>query len=141
MKRRQYLLLGVALLLLGLIKLALVGWYLLQRNTPAPIQQVDCPAMSGRCTLPNGISLLFLEPPREGHAFSLALEGAIAREPAAEFSMRSMDMGFNRYRFVRVGGRWEARVTLPACVSGRHDWLMLLDLPQGKVRVPLRVRE
>jgi hypothetical protein len=140
LNRRQWMLLGGALLLLGLLKLSLIGWYLQHRDASPAVLPLACPSMTGRCSLPDGASLLFVEPPIEGRAFTLALEGDFEREPAAEFSMRSMDMGFNRYRFIRANGRWEARVTLPACVSGRHDWLMTLDLPGQKVQIPLRVQ-
>lgn len=140
MSRRQWLMLGAVLLAFGLVKLTLVGWYLQRRAAPTVPEQIDCPAMAGRCELPGGVRLLFLDAPSEGHAFTLAIEGDATGEPSAEFSMRSMDMGFNRYRFVRANGRWEARVTLPACVSGRHDWLMTLQLDGRQLRIPLRVR-
>lgn len=139
MSRRQWLVLGCALLLLGMVKLALVSWYLLKTpQTPLPVT-VACGYQSGACALPGGVRLRFLEPLSESHAFSIALEGVGQGEPSAEFSMRSMDMGFNRYRFVRVNGRWEARVTLPGCVSGRHDWMMTLNLNGQRIQVPLNI--
>jgi hypothetical protein len=140
MKGRDWLVLGAALFVLGVIKLSLVGWYLLHREIAPEQQAVECPAMSGQCPLPGGQKLLFIDRPVEGHAFRLALEGDFEHEPAAEFTMRSMDMGFNRYRFIRANGRWEASVTLPACVSGRRDWMMTLDLPGRRVIVPLQVK-
>jgi hypothetical protein len=138
MKRGQWYWLGGSLLLLGLVKLALVGWYLHKTPASAPVEHVVCPAQSAVCPLPDGVHLRFIDPPNEKQAFTLALEGVVA-EPSAEFSMRSMDMGFNRYRFVRAHDRWEARVTLPACVSGRHDWLMTLNYNGRRVQLPLPI--
>ncbi len=50
-------------------------------------------------------------------------------EVVAEFVMPDMDMGQNRYRLLKQDdGRWSARVILPACSMGRHDWLARLVL-------------
>lgn len=137
MTRRQWFWLGGALLLFGLVKAALIGWYVLQRPTASPVTTVLCPVTAQTCRLSSGVVLRFIDPPSESHAFTLALEGAVESEPNAEFSMRSMDMGFNRYRFIRVHNRWEARVTLPVCVTGRHDWLMTLNLNAQRYQLPL----
>lgn len=137
MTRRQWFWLGGALLLFGLVKAALIGWYVLQHPKTSPVSTVLCAATSPSCRLPNGVVLRFVDPPSERQAFTLALEGAVEPEPSAEFSMQSMDMGFNRYRFIRAHGRWEARVTLPGCVTGRHDWLMTLNLNSQRYQLPL----
>jgi len=47
-------------------------------------------------------------------------------------------MGFNRYRFVAAGQQWQAKVTLPVCISGSGDWLM--DLQQGEHRYRVRFK-
>lgn len=140
MTRRQWLLLGAGLLVLGLVKVALVGWYLLHDRQPAAPEPVACATGSAACALPDGAVLRFVDPPVQGRPFTLVLDGVAAGvEPNVEFTMRDMDMGFNRYRFVRAGKRWQARVTLPACVSGSRDWLMTVSLDGRRYRLPLRV--
>ena len=146
MKRRPWLFLALGLLLLGALKFAAFDWY--QQHQPqsqsppakALLTPIACAQGAASCALPGGGRLLFLEPPVEGRAFVMALEGVTAKAPSAEFSMRSMDMGFNQYRFVRAHGRWEASVILPACVSGRRDWEMTLNLDGQRYLLPLSVR-
>ena len=55
----------------------------------------------------------------------------------ANFAMKGMEMGFNRYQLIKVGQHtWQAEVTLPVCVQGRSDWEMLIemDAEEGKQR-------
>ncbi|TDR81449.1 hypothetical protein [Paludibacterium purpuratum] len=140
MSRRQWLLFGAALLALGLVKLALVAWYLRGHDDTAE-ETVSCAQGAGDCRLPGGARLRFLDQPRAGQPFSIELSGVTAGiEPAAEFSMQSMDMGFNRYRFVPDHAVWRLRATLPVCVSGRRDWQMTLLLDGHRYRMPLQVR-
>lgn len=141
MTRKQWLYLALALVLLAVLKVVALGWYLHHRASVAPLEPVACATDSSACALPNGARLLFLEPVVEGRPFLVALEGVDGEEPSSEFTMRSMDMGFNRYRFVRAHGRWEARVTLPACVSGRHDWMMTVNLAQHRYQLALSVSQ
>lgn len=139
MNRRQWLLLGCALLLLGLVKLGVIAWYLLRQPAERPVVTVNCAAQSSACKLPGGRTLYFIDPLSETRPFVLALDGPVAAEPSAAFAMRSMDMGFNRYRFVRAHGRWQARIMLPACVTGRHDWEMTLEVDGERLQIPLQI--
>ena len=55
----------------------------------------------------------------------------------ANFAMKGMEMGFNRYQLLKAGqNEWQAEVTLPVCVQGRSDWEMLIemDTAEGKQR-------
>ena len=55
----------------------------------------------------------------------------------ANFAMKGMKMGFNRYQLIKAGqNEWQAEVTLPVCVQGRSDWEMLIemDTAEGKQR-------
>jgi hypothetical protein len=140
MRRRAWWGFGAGLLLLVLFKFAAIDWYLAQEPRTLPAEPVSCADGASFCMLPNGARLRFLSPPVQGQAFALALEGVASGEPSAEFAMRSMDMGFNRYRFVRAHGRWEARVILPACVNGRHDWLLTLNLGDRRYLLPFSAR-
>jgi hypothetical protein len=142
MTRRKWLWLGAGLTLLGLFKLALISWYLLRSHAEPAVVSLACPPVSSTCLLPDGVRLRFLSVPQEGQAFSITLDGVRGGgvAPAAEFSMRNMDMGFNRYRFVPAGTAWRASVILPVCSAGRHDWLMLLKVNGQQVRLALPTR-
>ena len=55
----------------------------------------------------------------------------------ANFAMKDMEMGFNRYQLIKADqNKWQAEVTLPVCVQGRSDWEMLLEInaEEGKQR-------
>lgn len=63
------------------------------------------------------------------HPFTLTVSAPGAKQVQAEFVMQGMEMGLNRYRLQRQpNGAWQARVTLPVCVSGRRDWLLVLEV-------------
>lgn len=58
--------------------------------------------------------------------FDIYIEHAPAgtEQVSISFSMKNMDMGFNRYMFERQpSGNWQAaRIRLPVCVEGRRDF-------------------
>lgn len=61
--------------------------------------------------------------------FTLSISAASARAVSVVLQMRGMDMGLNRYRLLREpNGEWRATITLPVCVSGRRDWLMIVEV-------------
>lgn len=128
---------GVVLVLLGAVKFALISWYL-SRPAEAAVLDVACDPAQSSCTLPNGMQLQFVGAPKSGQPFDIRLSGEAKEAPGAEFSMRDMDMGFNRYRFVAAPGGWQARVTLPMCVSQRQDWIMVLEVEGRRYSLPFR---
>jgi hypothetical protein len=136
-RQKKWGALGVALLLLATVKFALIAWYLQSRAADAAPHVLSCRAMV--CALPGGGHLRFETAPRRGQPFGLRLEGVEARSVTAQFTMRGMDMGFNRYRFVSGDGMWRARVTLPMCVSGRREWIMTLTLDGARYQLPFQV--
>jgi hypothetical protein len=69
--------------------------------------------------------------------FELWVKAADTKTVQASFAMKDMDMGFNLYTLKPdPQGGFRARVTLPVCVSGRRDWVMILDLDGQKISVP-----
>ena len=58
--------------------------------------------------------------------FNIYIEHAPSgtEQVSISFSMKNMDMGFNRYALERQpSGDWRAtRIRLPFCVEGRHDF-------------------
>ena len=71
--------------------------------------------------------------------FQVWVKAADARKIQAKFTMQGMDMGFNLYTLHDEGGGvFRERVTLPACVSGRRDWVMTLEIDGAVLNVPFR---
>lgn len=61
--------------------------------------------------------------------FVLTVRAPKGTQVYAEFVMQGMEMGLNRYRLEhQPNGAWQGRVTLPVCVSGRRDWLLVLEV-------------
>ncbi|WP_043632566.1 hypothetical protein [Chromobacterium haemolyticum] len=135
-KQRKWLALGGALLLLASLKFSLIyRWY--GERQPAKPTPLACVAGRPSCDLPGGGVWRFASPPQNGKPFEIRLEGVAAREaPQVEFNMADMDMGFNRYTFVRDGADWTAVVTLPLCVSGSRDWFAVFSLNGKRYLLP-----
>lgn len=127
--RQQWLFVAIALICFALLKAGLIYWYLQQKDKPATRIDVSCSNLQQGCALPDGSTLRFDRVPVHSQPFLITLDKAGSEAPSAEFSMEKMDMGFNRYRFVAAASQWQAKVTLPVCVSGSGDWLM--DLHHG----------
>lgn len=93
----------------------------------APV--LSCAALTQGCTLEPG--KLFAKTdsvPTPLKPFALTVAAPAAREVHVEFHMQGMEMGLNRYRLIRqANGEWRATITLPACVAGRRDWLMVIE--------------
>jgi hypothetical protein len=69
--------------------------------------------------------------------FQLRVKAEGARAVQARFSMEGMDMGFNLYTLrADADGVFRARVTLPVCVTGRRDWILLLEIDGAPLKVP-----
>ncbi|QEL56319.1 hypothetical protein [Chromobacterium paludis] len=139
-KQRKLLILGVALIVFGAIKAGLIVWYLSHKPTAQPTQKLSCDISRGSCALPGGGGLSFASQPEHGKPFVIRLAGVAAEAaPTADFTMPDMDMGFNRYTFVRDGADWKATVTLPMCVSGSRTWRLELRLGKTAYALPFSV--
>jgi hypothetical protein len=65
--------------------------------------------------------------------FHLYVKAAGVKSLAVDFSMQGMPMGLNRYRLIQQADVvWYGEVILPACVQGRSDWLMEVDVTTTK---------
>lgn len=73
--------------------------------------------------------------------FALEVQAPGAVQVHAEAHMVGMDMGFNRYvlRPLRPGV-FVAQLRLPVCVSGRHDWMLYLEIEQDRYTLPFQSR-
>lgn len=123
-------------LVLALIAIAAAGWWL---KRPAEAIAVACPDPLAGCVFTHAghpARARFSTPPVPLEAFELEVTAPNARTISAEFQMVGMDMGFNRYDLRPKGSAHSARVTLPVCVSGRHDWVLYLTLDGQRYALP-----
>ena len=120
--QRKWIAAAVLLLAFAAVKLAALHWW--TQRQPAAVEVAACDIATG-CTLPGGAVLRFAPAAALQKPFDIVLDGADgAREVSVSFSMRDMDMGFNRYDLRRdAAGRWSAAaVRLPLCTEARHDF-------------------
>lgn len=121
---RKWMLAGALLLVFAAVKLAAL--YVWQQNRQAAVTPVACDVRKG-CALPGGGRLKFSEPLAARAPFEIELAGLGGGEQSVyvSFSMKDMDMGFNRYDLKKQpDGTWRAQnVRLPLCAEGRHDYL------------------
>ena len=104
-------------------------------ETILPVK-AECRNPLAGCVIAPGISLRFSQRPSVMRAFDLEVAAPEATGIHASFQMETMDMGMNRYRLLRENGRWRARVMLPACVQGKRDWLLRLEVGRKVYEVP-----
>lgn len=125
------------LILLGLFAFTLATGIVWQKNqiqeskTPEKMACVDITQSCGNAQF----SVKFKQAPQAMKPFHLELTSN--SEPFlnihASFAMKGMEMGFNRYRLIKsASNHWQAEVTLPACVQGRSDWEMLLEIESAQ---------
>lgn len=129
---------GLAALLLPFAVYA--GGERLLHLTPA----ADCsPASSAGCTATQAgyrVTLRFDAPARSLSPLPLTLQVSPAPQKAeVRFVMTGMDMGMNRFAFSRAGSEWHARAMIPACSSGRADWVAVVRMSYTDRTVEMRV--
>jgi hypothetical protein len=136
--RRVLIPLGFAVVLLAI---AVAGYWM---KRPADAVRVACADPVAGCSVAHGdgtVAVRFSTQPAPLEAFELTVHAPAAAKVSAEFQMVAMDMGFNRYDLRAAGpGTFAARVTLPACVSGQHDWLLYLDIDGSRYELPFSTR-
>ena len=124
MKQRYYYI----LLAVGVVLTSVAMW----RHHHQPVASVTtlvCADIKHGCGTEHGLQIRFDRAPRSLQPFGLSIDAPQATAVFASFAMRGMEMGLNRYRLLRQpDGRWTAQVTLPVCVQGRSDWLMLVEV-------------
>lgn len=125
----------------SMVKAAWLGCVLgLAACSQAPAPAVPCADLQQGCRAA-GVEVRTDAPPSALRPFTLTVEAPGAREVVAEFVMVGMDMGLNRYRLQPVASsRFEARVALPVCVSGRRDWVLWLSINGRRVGFAFQTR-
>ena len=121
-KNRKLLIAGVLLILFAAAKLLLLDWW--QKHQPQA-RAAECDLIKG-CTLSDG-SHVRSTPISTRSAFDITDENTPAKtqQVSISFSMKDMDMGFNRYMLKQQSPRtWQAhQIRLPVCVEGRRDYI------------------
>ena len=136
---------GMAAWLLLAALLAAIGVTRYLNGAVSPVVQViGCKDIVRGCN-GDGLRVRMDRAPEIMRPFKLEVEAERADTIEASFQMAGMEMGFNRYRLQRQDGDvWQAEVTLPICVRGRKDWLLLLEVHEGQaekqVAVPFSTR-
>ena len=125
MKRRY----RYGLLAAGILLAAAALWFRHQQPA-APATLLACADLQQGCgDERQRLHIRFDRMPHSLQPFGLSIEAPQATAVFASFAMRGMEMGLNRYRLLQQpDGRWTAEVTLPVCVQGRSDWLMLVEV-------------
>jgi hypothetical protein len=129
-----------------LLLLPPLGFLLWAQRTPEDAQTtpIVCASLVQGCSVEvdgHTISLGFQGGvPKPLHPFQLWLnapELSRASPVEARFVMDGMDMGFNLYTLQPdAQGVWRSNVTLPVCVTGRHDWKMILHIDKTHLSIP-----
>lgn len=130
----------LATVLLGALAL---GWVVSRPVTPEKVVLLDCADIVAGCGLPNsGLEVAFDRRPQSMRPFVLRVRQSGVKAVYASFSMRGMEMGLTRYRLLpQADGAWQAEVILPACIQGRSDWELLLELDDGRYALPFSAGE
>ena len=138
MKREWLLKYALPTLLIGILVAGGVyqTWYRAENK----VTTIECSNPLQGCQFQLGqqaVHVSFIDPPSGLHPFTVRVTTANAKSVYAYFTMRDMEMGYNRYRLTQQQPQlWQARVVLPVCVTGRHDWLLTLDIDGKKVAIP-----
>lgn len=129
------------LLVIALVAIAVAGYWL---KRPAAAVAVSCANPLAGCTFSHrgaAVTVRFSAPPTSLEAFELRVRAPGAARISAEFQMKGMEMGFNRYDLrPAANGEFGAQVTLPVCVSGRRDWVLTLDVDGSHYALPFSTR-
>lgn len=100
-----------------------------------PVKAVCQNPLAG-CEIDHEVRIRFSQLPATMQPFELEVMARDGADLHASFQMQGMEMGMNRYRLVREGGKWRARVMLPACIQGRRDWVLLLEISGKFYEIP-----
>ncbi|PSJ81143.1 hypothetical protein [Neisseria iguanae] len=127
-QNKKLTIVGVLLLVFAVVKLTALDWW--QQQQPHA-QQAECQVTQG-CTLPNGVYVKFSNQVYAKQPFDIVLKNVPenTRAVTVGFSMKDMDMGFNRFNIRRqTDSTWAAKqIRLPVCVENRHDYLADINI-------------
>ena len=138
MTREWLLKFALPTLLIGILIAG--GAYQAWHRAEDKITTISCPNPLQGCQFVlqhQPVQVDFIGPPSGLHPFTVHITTPGAKVIYAYFTMRDMEMGYNRYRLIQQAPQqWQAKVVLPVCVTGRHDWLLTLDIDGEKIAIP-----
>ncbi len=142
--RKQVILIGVLLLLFALLKVVTI-WYWQSQKTEhkdqALILPVQCNIRQG-CPLPNGVVITFDGKLTEKAPFNIVAKNipASSQNVHVSFSMKNMEMGFNRYKLLpHSGNTWVAEgVRLPICVLQLKEYVAEVTIDKQYYEIPFK---
>lgn len=124
MKPAQKITLAVLLLLFAAAKVAMLLWW--QSRQPE-VHTLSCNPAAEGCRFDGGAQLKLMGVGGNEQPFAVSVSGLPLDTQAVSlsFSMRDMDMGFNRFDLQHKGqGVWRGeQLRLPVCSLSRHDWI------------------
>ena len=142
--QNQKIALALLLLFFAGLKVGMLWWWQQGQKTAvaAPAEaDIVCDVRQG-CHLPNGAVLQMQGAISEKTPFQIHISQTPASVSSVHisFSMRDMDMGFNRYRLTAAGqGVWQAEsIRLPVCVAQQKNYIAELHFDQTVYSVPFR---
>lgn len=119
------------LVTLIVIVAAVFLWQQNKKQRDEKTEVLDCVDIVQSCGN-SKFTVRFKESPQVMKPLHLALASIGAehiQNAHANFAMKGMEMGLNRYQLVKTGpDEWQAEVTLPVCVQGRSNWEMLIEM-------------
>lgn len=141
--RQQKILLAVLLLGFAAAKVAALLWWQQQHPAAAPAVHADgCNVRQG-CVLSQGSRVQFGPQSTAKSPFDITVDNVPADvvQVSVSFSMRGMDMGFNRYALQKQSdGRWAAsQIRLPLCVDNRNDYLADITIGDQRHTLPFSI--
>ena len=131
LSRQQWLFVAIALICFALLKAGLIYWYLQQKGQTGTRASTSAAAICSkavRCRTAAHCALTVCRVHSE--AFLITLEqGRQRARPAPSFRWKKWTWASTATALSPQASQWQAKVTLPVCISGSGDWLM--DLQQG----------
>lgn len=127
-QNKKLIVAAVLLLVFAAVKLIALDWW---RQQQPQAKQAECRVTQG-CTLPNGVHVKFSDVVYAKQPFDITLENVPGdiENISVSFTMKDMDMGFNRFNITRQSdGTWAAKqIRLPMCVENRRDYLADINI-------------
>ncbi|MDO4694884.1 MAG: hypothetical protein Q4A62_09775 [Eikenella sp.] len=138
--QKKALAVGVLLLVFAAAKLLALQWFTNQQ--PAAGQTAAPCVPEQGCTLPDGSRLHFAARLKGPFDIELRQVPNGVEKVSVSFSMRDMDMGFNRYDLrPQPDGSWRAEaVRLPLCTDRRRDYLADITVGRQVFQVAFEAR-
>jgi hypothetical protein len=122
----------------GIMMMALAHFIYQHYYFPSLSSLTPCADLTQACAvLPTSYQVYTDHPPKRLAPFLLTLTGK-AQQVHVSFSMPDMDMGPNQYTLIPnpAHTRWQGKIILPICSTGRRDWQMTVYIdhrPIGQV--------